>query len=125
MLFLPKCNDFCRLCFCRDRSSTYDSLTSYYNRIGVRFYDIGKWDQLNEKSNLKLTTNQIVNSNNSFQLNSIRRIESQHSDQSNSLIVKEIPFNPTSRSSSLTTITTEPHQTSNGLIVTTKRNQHL
>ena len=33
----------------KNRSTTYDSLTSYYNRIGDRFHDIGKWDQYHEE----------------------------------------------------------------------------
>jgi hypothetical protein len=122
LLLLPKCSDLCRLCFVKDRSSTYDSLTSYYNRIGDRFHDIGKWDQLNNnKSHLKRTTNQVDSERNSFKLNDLARRSSPLSDQSNSLIVKEIP----SDTSSLTTVTMKPHHASNGLIVTTKRHTHL
>ncbi|CAF3310822.1 unnamed protein product [Rotaria socialis] len=65
-LLLPKCNYLCRLCCQKDRSTTYDSLTSYYNRIGDRFHDIGKWDQYDQDNQQinKLNKTSQINSHN-------------------------------------------------------------
>ncbi|CAF1047468.1 unnamed protein product [Adineta ricciae] len=94
LLFLSRCNDMCFLCLKKDRESTYDSLTSYYNRIGDRFHDIGKWDELKKENSFKL--NQIQNnSQNDLHTNS------------NSILVKEIP--------------SDHHLLTNGLIVTTNK----
>ncbi|CAF1300621.1 unnamed protein product [Adineta steineri] len=110
LLLLPKCSDLCRLCCRKDRSSTYDSLTSYYNRIGDRFHDIGKWDQIktdqfktknNNSKKIKQYLNENENENenendnehenetddylnkiNSFKLNKFNKISSDYSDES-------------------------------------------
>ena len=70
-LLLPKCNSNCSLCYRKDRSSTYDSLTSYYNRIGDRFHDIGKWDQREkkEKQALKFETNSHERNESKIEIN--------------------------------------------------------
>jgi hypothetical protein len=147
LFLLSKIGDLCSLCFSKDRLSTYDSLTSYYNRIGDRFHDIGKWDQLNKeeqtftkknkkrKKDFPLTTTQtedetdeFIPAKNHFKL---KQINSSDQDQTNSLnnsiFVKEIKNYPddTSSLSSLTTITNKQHHLSNGLIVTTKKHMHL
>lgn len=133
---LPKCNYLCRLCFKKDRSTTYDSLTSYYNRIGDRFHDIGKWDQydqqnkqisiLNKKSFKSIRNNQDSDNDidhqdlNQFKFRRKLSLENQYNlnefhhnysnsykTKSNSLIVKEIS-NPLddNTSSSLSSLTT-------------------
>jgi hypothetical protein len=155
ILLLPKCSDLCSLCFEKKRSSTYDSLTSYYNRIGDRFHDIGKWDQfqieeepkhVHKSSAKQLTTNQndidsedfnktdfrrknrINFKENSFKLREINSSSSNEcQSKTNSIIVKEIPFiqDSTSSLSSLTTITNQQHHLPNGLIVTSSKQRHL
>ena len=107
-----------------DPLSTYDSLTSYYNRIGDRFHDCEKWDQLKtnenppkKKRHLTLENVDHPNENNHFKLKSIPATTCSSYLQ-NSLLVKEMSTNPeeSSSQSSLTTIT---HQhLPNGLIVT-------
>jgi hypothetical protein len=148
IFLLSKLGDLCLLCFSKDRSSTYDSLTSYYNRIGDRFHDIGKWDQLkkeeqqipknkkkfNKKSHLSRTTTQTEDETddfNSYDHLKLKQLKSSYSDESNSkhnsLFVKEISNNQddTSSLSSLTTITNKQHHLSNGLLVTTNKRTHL
>lgn len=102
------------MCIRRDEKSTYDSLTSYYNRIGDRFHDCGKWDQLKKDKSSKRNPSEHIHDQheNHFHLNQISSLN----PMENSLLVKEISFNPDENSSqsSLTTIT---HQ-HNGLIVT-------
>ena len=95
--------------------STYDSLTSYYNRIGDRFHDCGKWDQLKKEQNLNKRNIPLDDQQNHFHLKQIQT-KSSSSNPNNSLLVKEISFNEDDNSSqsSFTTIT---HQ-HNGLIVT-------
>ena len=120
-------DDFCGLCLKKDRLSTYDSLTSYYNRIGDRFHDIGKWDQLKKEKK----RNSYLENEKDLKLN---EIPSPYSDQShsieNSLFVKEISNKKNdseSSLSSLTTITNKHHQhhLSNGLIVTNHKHSHF
>jgi len=138
-LLLSKCSDLCSLCCSKNRSSTYDSLTSYYNRIGDRFHDIGKWDQLNKeeeqqqinknkKNHLSRTTTQTEDETdhfNSYDQFKLKQFKS--SNQNNSLFVKEISNNQddTSSLSSLTTITNKQHHLSNGLLVTTNKHTNL
>ncbi|UJR34383.1 hypothetical protein I4U23_021791 [Adineta vaga] len=95
LLFLFPCNDICFLFKKKDQTSTYDSLTSYYNRIGDRFHDIGKWDDLNKENSLKLDQ---INTN----------------QEDNSILIKEIPFN-----------TKQHHSSTNGLIVTTNKHEQI
>jgi hypothetical protein len=138
-LLLPKCSDLCSLCCSKNRSSTYDSLTSYYNRIGDRFHDIGKWDQLNKeeeqqqinktkKNHLSRTTTQTEDETDNFNsYDHFKLKQFKSSNKNNSLFVKEISNNQddTSSLSSLTTITNKQHHLSNGLLVTTNKHTNL
>jgi len=83
--------------FRRKRLTTYDSLTSYYNRIGDRFHDIGKAEQI-----IKDTTNSPTSNLNS-----------------NSIFVKELSSNERDDCSSLSSCTNITKATfQNGLLVT-------
>jgi len=134
LLLLPKCSYLCSLCCSKNRSSTYDSLTSYYNRIGDRFHDIGKWDQFNivdeqqinkNKNKFSRTTTQTEDETDQYQHFKLKQFNL--SNQNNSLFVKEISNNQddTSSLSSLTTITNKQHHLSNGLLVTTNKHNNL
>lgn len=147
IILLSKLGDLCSLCISKDRSSTYDSLTSYYNRIGDRFHDVEKWDQLkqeeqqinknknksNKKIHLSRTTTQTEDETddiNSYDHFKLKQFKSNYSDQlhsnNNSIFVKEIQNNQDDSSSlsSLTNVTNKQHHLSNGLLVTTTYNNN-
>ncbi len=113
LFLLSKIDNFCGLCLKKDRLSTYDSLTSYYNRIGDRFHDIGKWDQIKKENCKDIKLKEIPSPYSNQQSHSIE----------NSIFVKEISNNKTDSSSSLSSITN--HHLSNGLIVTNHKHSHF
>ena len=118
-ILLPKCISICSFCCRKDRSTTYDSLTSYYNRIGDRFHDIGKWDQYQNRdeqennhshpSNSHLNIDQTIPFQTSniehLQLNNTKNIKikqenSLFSDSNSSIDHKNSSFNSNLKSKS-------------------------
>ena len=72
LLFLSRSGNVCSSCLKRDETSTYDSLASYYNRIGDRFHDCGKWDQLKKRQNLNKRNIPLDDQQNHFHLKQIQ-----------------------------------------------------
>lgn len=125
-ILLPRCGS---LCCKRNRSTTYDSLTSYYNRIGDRFHDIGKWDKyhLNERTNRSSSSS--LPKSEGIQLHRLNK--NKGASNKNSLIVKEIKSNnrtmsSSSSSSSVASISVvhERNEPVNGLLVTSNKRTH-
>ncbi|CAF1204040.1 unnamed protein product [Didymodactylos carnosus] len=44
-LLIPKFSDLCLPCIRDDKRNQYDTMKSYYNRVGDRFHDLGMWEE--------------------------------------------------------------------------------
>ena len=119
LLLFPKCLHLSSLHCRKNRSTTYDSLTSYYNRIGDRFHDCGKWDQYQRDEEQQSSSSSPPD----IQMNQFNHKHQDHlspttmtnddrpHSNTHSLIVKEI-FVPSHNKSS---------NSSNGLLVTSTK----
>lgn len=116
LLLFPKCLHLSSLCCPKDRSTTYDSLTSYYNRIGDRFHDCGKWEEYQRDEDHQPPSPPIpMDQFNHHHLSTMTTTDFRQQSNSHSLIVKEM-FVPSSNKST---------NFSNGLLVTsTKQRVH-
>lgn len=154
-MLIPQCGDLCSFQCDKDRSSTYDSLTSYYNRIGDRFHDISKWDEYQRKdSDENQHQHQQENENeekiplergedgNDILLKNASHLSFIHQEKhfkENSLLVQEISSSPSSmdqqQQQHLSTANRKhlhhhhhhhpSSDKSNGLLVTTNKSRHI